>query len=181
MKKCETRREIEAARKVRRTVFVAEQNIDRALEFDGLDDEATHFVAHEGEKVVGAARLLLRGETADIGRVAVLAEYRGKGTGRALISAAEEEAALAGAKVAVIHAQTHTAELYKHLGYEITSDEFMEAGIPHFEMKKPLPSPRKYVCKVCGHVNKYVPAPRKKLVCARCGYKSSPEDHAEVL
>ena len=84
-------------------------------------------------------------------------------------------------EVAVIHAQTHTAELYKHLGYEITSDEFMEAGIPHFEMKKQLPSPRTYMCKVCGHMNKYVPVPRKKLVCARCGYKSSPEDHAEAL
>jgi predicted GNAT family N-acyltransferase len=181
VKKCEKPEEIEAALAVRKTVFVGEQRIDPGLEFDGRDDEATHFVAYEGAKAVGAARLLSESGGAVIGRLAVLPAHRRKGIGAALLRAAEEFAALAGLKTAVIHAQSHALELYKKLGYEVTSAEFEEVGIPHREMKKKLPSPREYMCKVCGFVNKFIPAMGKNLVCARCGHVSRADDHKEVL
>ena len=42
---------------VRRAVFVDEQGVPERLELDGRDDEATHFVAYDGGRPVGVARL----------------------------------------------------------------------------------------------------------------------------
>lgn len=42
---------------VRRAVFVDEQGVPEELELDGNDDDATHFVASDGGRPVGVARL----------------------------------------------------------------------------------------------------------------------------
>ena len=35
-----------------------------------------------------------------------------------------------------LDAQTHAIGFYKKLGFRVTSDEFLEEGIPHVEMEK---------------------------------------------
>lgn len=176
VRKCKTDDEIDAALKVRRTVFVVEQRIDAALEFDGRDRDAVHIAAFDGEKVVGAARLLAHGESADIGRLAVLPEYRRRGIGGDIMREAECEARMMGLKTAVIHAQSYTAEIYLKMGYEKTSDEFMEAGIKHVEMRKALAPRAKLLCKLCGAENYFLSDRHRQVVCAKCGYRMTGRD-----
>ena len=122
---------------VRRAVFIEGQDVPESIEMDGKDDEAVHFVVRDGDRPVGTARLRMpESETAKPERVAVLEAYREQGIGRRLMELIESEARKQGCSRAVLHAQTHVVEFYETLGYEVTSGEFEEAGIPHVEMEK---------------------------------------------
>ena len=68
---------------IRRRVFVEEQGIAEALEFDGLDPAARHLLAVVDGAPAGTLRIRLieQGRTAKIERVAVLAPQRGTGSG----------------------------------------------------------------------------------------------------
>jgi predicted GNAT family N-acyltransferase len=132
---------IEDAHTVRRIVFIEEQDVSEAEEMDGRDEGAIHVVAYDTDhsKPVGTARLRTPDEgIAKIERVAVLAEYRGKGLGVRLMEAIESEARDEGCSLATLHAQTAVEEFYEALGYRTVSDVFMEAEIPHVEMEKNL-------------------------------------------
>jgi len=127
------------AQAVRRAVFVEGQDVPEAQEMDGKDEAASHFVAYDGDRPVGTARL--REPTpgvAKLERVAVRRPYRGRGLGRRLVRAVEDLAREAGMDEAVLHAQTRLVDFYANLGYRRTGDEFEEAGIPHVEMRKAL-------------------------------------------
>lgn len=129
----------EDARAVRRDVFIEEQDVSEAEEWDGHDDDAIHYVVYDGEEPVGTARL--RTPEDDIGkaeRVAVLEAHRGDGIGRRLMTVLEDEARDQGCSRMRLHAQTAVEGFYETLGYEAVSDEFEEAGIPHVEMVKAL-------------------------------------------
>ena len=124
---------------VRRAVFVEEQGVPEHLEVDGNDDSATHFVAYDGDRPVGTARLRPYDDsTAKVERVAVLETERGAGIGRRVMDAVETAAADAGYESVVLHAQVPVVGFYERLGYEVTSEEFEDAGIPHREMRKDL-------------------------------------------
>lgn len=127
----------EAAFRVRHEVFVEGQGVDEALEYDGKDDDAAHFVAVDGERPVGAARLReLDAETGKVERVAVRETHRGNGWGRELMAAVEREARDRGLRKLALHAQSPVESFYRKLDYRTVSDEFEEAGIPHVEMVK---------------------------------------------
>lgn len=131
--------ELEDTFAVRRAVFVDEQGVDEALEYDDHEDDATHFVAYDGEQPVGAARV--RSPEPGVGkaeRVAVLGSHRGLGIGRELMHTLEAEAESMGVETIVLHSQTQAAEFYERLGYERVSDVFEEASIPHVRMEKSL-------------------------------------------
>ena len=68
---------------IRRRVFIEEQNVPEELELDELDATAVHLLAVQDGRPVGTARLLIEGESAKIGRVAVLPEMRGTRAGAA--------------------------------------------------------------------------------------------------
>jgi len=87
----EVTRDIATCQHLRRIVFIDEQGVSEADEVDGLDDQAIHLLAWDGDRPVGTARMLVQGTTGKIGRVCVLAEARGAGLGAALIQAALEE------------------------------------------------------------------------------------------
>jgi predicted GNAT family N-acyltransferase len=131
--------ELSDAFEVRRSVFIEGQDVPESIEMDGNDDDAIHFVIVDGDQPVGTARLRLSDqETAKPERVAVLDGYREQGVGRRLMELVESEARTQGCSRAALHAQTHVVEFYEKLGYEVTSEEFEEAGIPHVEMEKEL-------------------------------------------
>lgn len=131
--------EFEAALAVRRTVFVEEQGVPEHREIDGKDDEATHFLATEDGDPVGAARLREYGDgVGKVERVAVVEPRRSEGLGRDLMDAVEATAVDRGYEELVLHAQVPVVAFYERLGYEITSEEFEDAGIPHREMRKRL-------------------------------------------
>ena len=118
-------------RRIRETVFVAEQAVPPELEWDAEDAEAVHFLALEGDYPVGTARLLADGH---IGRVSVLKDWRGLNVGVALIQAVIEEAEQRGLKQQMLSAQVHATAFYEKLGFAIVSGEYLEAGIPHVDM-----------------------------------------------
>jgi predicted GNAT family N-acyltransferase len=105
---------------------------------DGRDGEATHVVALESERVIGTCRLVFRGGTARLGRLAVEPELRGLGIGGRLLSEAERAARSVGAERIALHAQLHAASLYERDGYEPRGDRFLEQGIEHVAMEKGL-------------------------------------------
>lgn len=130
---------IQDALAVREAVFIEGQSVPAAHEHDGKDDEATHFVAYDGEHPIGVARLReLNADTGKVERVAVRESRRGEGWGRRLIAAVEDEARDQQLSTLVCHAQTPVEVFYRKLGYRTVSDEFEEAGMAHIEMEKEL-------------------------------------------
>ena len=122
-----------ALSEIRRQVFIEEQKVPEALEWDGEDTEAWHFLALADNQPVGAARLLASGQ---IGRMSVLRPYRRQGIGSALLQQAEHTAREENIQPLFLHAQIYIKDFYQAHGYEPRGKEFMDAGIPHIEMIK---------------------------------------------
>ena len=121
---------------VRRAVFIDEQGVPEALEWDEEDALAIHFLAtSEHDNPIGCARLLPDGH---IGRMAVIPEWRSQGVGHALLTAALHAAKVQGHTSVLLSAQTHAAGFYASEGFEIVGTEYEEAGIPHVAMRKQL-------------------------------------------
>ena len=136
---------ISDAHAVRREVFIEEQNVSEAEEMDGRDEAASHVVAYAVEDAttdetpVGTARLRVpKPGVGKAERVAVCKPYRGDGVGLQLMTAIEDVAREQGCDRMKLHAQTAVEAFYRKLGYETTSDVFMEADIPHVKMEKQL-------------------------------------------
>ena len=128
--------ELESAFEVRRVVFVKEQQISEALEYDGLDDEAVHIIARCQDKVVGTARVRFPGpDQAKIERMAVLRPFRCKGIGSLILSFVNSELRNRQIQHVVLHAQVTAMEFYRLNGFRQTGPSFMEAGIEHMAMQ----------------------------------------------
>ncbi|AWT42679.1 MULTISPECIES: GNAT family N-acetyltransferase [Streptomyces] len=134
---------------LRKEVFVAEQGVPEDIEYDEHDAGAVHVLAVAEDGVpLGTGRLLhgaaaLAQGTGDpsvgsLGRLAVAREARGLGVGAALVRAIEEAARARGLTAVDLHAQTHALGFYERLGYAPYGEEYLEAGIPHQGMRRPL-------------------------------------------
>ncbi|HEY6918492.1 MAG TPA: GNAT family N-acetyltransferase [Tabrizicola sp.] len=135
----EVTRDIATCQRLRRVVFIDEQGVSEADEVDGLDPEAIHLLAFDGDRPVGTARILLKGPVGKIGRVCVLPEARGTGLGAALIRAAREVLrAQPGVSDAYLGSQSHATGFYEKLGFAVEGEEFQDAGIPHRHMRRAL-------------------------------------------
>ncbi len=121
---------------VRNAVFVDEQGVPPELESDGRDAEANHFLAtDEAGNPVGTARLLADGQ---IGRIAVLPEFRRRGIARRLLGLAMDSARARGDRRVWLHAQHDATGLYLQAGFRFVGERFMEAGILHIGMERDL-------------------------------------------
>ena len=119
---------------IRKLVFIVEQQVPQEEEWDGQDDSAWHWIATDpDERPVGTARLLPGGQ---IGRMAVLAEYRGRGIGYALLEAAMQKACSLEMEGVFLNAQRHALGFYERAGFVSEGNEFIEAGIPHYRMTR---------------------------------------------
>lgn len=130
--------ELDVALDIRRKVFVEEQGIPLAEDVDGKDDEAIHLLAFDAGTAVGTARILLVDGVGKIGRVAVLKLARGQGFGKQLVSFAVDAIARQGGKEARLGAQVDAVGFYRDLGFETVGPVFMDAGLPHQEMRREL-------------------------------------------
>jgi predicted GNAT family N-acyltransferase len=127
-------------RSIRNSVFIEEQNVPAELEWDGLDELCTHVIGETAQgEPIGTGRLLPDGH---IGRMAVLKYWRGRGVGSAILAELIEVAREKGCDSAILDAQTHALKFYARFGFEIVSDEFMDAGIPHRTMRVVLFTPK---------------------------------------
>ncbi|MDQ2688580.1 MAG: GNAT family N-acetyltransferase [Armatimonadota bacterium] len=126
---------------IREAVFVQEQNVPAALEMDEYDATATHFLLRDAAGTpLATARLLDKHGVAKIGRVAVIKPFRGRGLGLVLMRAVVDEARRRGLTDAVLDSQTYAIPFYERLGFAAEGDEFDDAGIPHFRMRRKLSS-----------------------------------------
>ncbi|HEY3433286.1 MAG TPA: GNAT family N-acetyltransferase [Rhodocyclaceae bacterium] len=117
---------------VREKVFIQEQAVPAEMELDEFDPISRHVLARTADgQPIGTGRLLADGH---IGRLAVVAEWRGKGVGQALMDRLLDLAREAGITRLALHAQTQAAGFYRRFGFVESGEEFMEAGIPHVLM-----------------------------------------------
>ncbi|WP_439140240.1 GNAT family N-acetyltransferase [Roseicyclus sp.] len=124
---------------VRRAVFIAEQNIPEVEEWDALDESCTHFLAEDDSGPLGCARLIAMGNTAKIGRVAVMAQARGAGLGRAIMLHVMAAARAAGFAQAMLEAQLYVIPFYEALGFVAEGPEYDDgSGILHRVMRRAL-------------------------------------------
>lgn len=122
-----------ALRQVRETVFVQEQNVPAELELDAHDPLCQHVLAFADDGTpIGTGRL-----TPDrrIGRMAVLAPWRGRGVGEALLAALLQRAGELGWREITLHAQLPAQRLYARHGFLPYGERFVEAGIEHRSMR----------------------------------------------
>ncbi|MBX9895084.1 MAG: GNAT family N-acetyltransferase [Nitrosomonas sp.] len=125
--------EAPALRAIRTTVFIQEQQVPEALEWDEFDAVSVHALALDAAgQPIGTARLLPDGH---IGRMAVLKPWRGQGFGAALLQVLLEELRQRQQKKAMLNAQTYAVPFYQKFGFNVCSEEFMDAGIPHVKME----------------------------------------------
>ncbi|MDO9051985.1 MAG: GNAT family N-acetyltransferase [Methylotenera sp.] len=118
---------------VREQVFIIEQHVPIALEWDGLDDEALHLLAiNDGGVAIGCARLPGYGS---IGRMAVLQPWRGLGVGKAILYAAVAQYQQQGMQPITLSAQMHAIPFYQKAGFEVCSEPYLDAGILHVNMR----------------------------------------------
>ena len=120
---------------IRFAVFVEEQGVPAEIELDDMDPVSLHAVAFRGEEAIGTARLLPDGH---IGRMAVTKGWRVRGVGAAMLECLVKEARARGHREVVLSAQAHAAGFYRALGFSPEGDEYVEAGIPHLQMKRRL-------------------------------------------
>ena len=135
-----------AVQSVRRAVFVVEQAVPEADEWDawdaaGLRGRSVHHLLAEavsdagGERQpVGAARWRAVDGGAKLERFAVVASARGAGLGRRLVARALADARAAGHRRFVLHAQTYVAGLYASFGFRAQGEPFDEDGLEHVKM-----------------------------------------------
>ncbi|OMP67074.1 GNAT family N-acetyltransferase [Domibacillus epiphyticus] len=133
-------KQLEDAFTVRTAVFIEEQNVPPELELDELEDEAVHFVLYDdSNNPCGAGRFRTVGEYGKVERICVLKEVRGKGAGNIIMEAIEQHAAaIRGLTALKLNAQVQAIPFYEKRGYTVISEEFLDAGIVHKTMTKPL-------------------------------------------
>ena len=118
---------------VRRAAFIEEQGVPEAMELDGRDLGAMHFIATDATgEPLGTARLL---PDSQIGRVAVVADARRRGIGRRLVARAVATARQRGDAGVWLNAQTDALGLYERAGFLAVGETFQEAGIQHQRME----------------------------------------------
>lgn len=127
---------------IRQQVFMQEQQVAAEDEWDGLDESATHFLVLADGQAIGCARLLYEEKTEPlhkpafhIGRVALLAPWRGQGLGQQLMQTLITHCQqLTPAAAIYLHAQCERQGFYERLGFIAKGDVFMDAGIAHIAM-----------------------------------------------
>jgi predicted GNAT family N-acyltransferase len=120
---------------LRDTVFIKEQGFDS--EFDDIDKTAYHLTVYIGETPIAVARLFSEhgSDEYHIGRVAVIAEYRGLHYGEALMLEVMRKAAELGATTAVLGAQKQAEQFYAKLGFIAFGEEYLDQWCPHVHMR----------------------------------------------
>ena len=117
-------------------VFMEEKYALPGIELDDLDAQCVHALAiDEAGPTVATGRLQPDGQ---IGRMAVLKDWRRRGVGEAIIKELVEEARRRGYKEVSLTAPLQAAEFYRNLGFLADGKVQKEAGILQQKMRKEL-------------------------------------------
>ncbi|WHY58856.1 GNAT family N-acetyltransferase [Peribacillus simplex] len=140
-KRITTENDLKIAFHIRKEVFVEEQGFQLEIEFDefdALNASSEHILVYYNEKPVGTGRLRVVDGLGKLERICILEPYRKFGLGKIIIKTLEEIAMEKELSKVKLHGQTQAEGFYKKLGYQASSDVFMEDGGPHLLMIKEL-------------------------------------------
>lgn len=134
--------ELYAILRLRAEVFVVEQDCPYQ-DLDNRDQDSFQIWAEEHGEVLGCLRVFMYDSTrAQIGRVVTSQKIRGKGWGLELMKIGIRTVREHYGNVPImIHAQAYAVGFYEKAGFRISSEQFLEDGIPHYEMTRPADSP----------------------------------------
>lgn len=132
-------RELYQILQLRSEVFVVEQDCVYQ-DMDNHDQDALHLFAADDTTIIGYVRILRPGtrfKDASIGRVVTMKEHRKKGISKFLMHLAIDQIEVEwNLSCITISAQSYLQNFYESLGFKVVSEEYLEDGIPHLEMKK---------------------------------------------
>lgn len=120
----------ETLRDIRTRVFIQEQGVPEDLEWDEQDPASRHWLVWRDGLAIATARLTPQGQ---IGRMAVLAEWRHQGIGTRLLDTIVSSCRNDGISV-FLNAQLSAHDFYLRNGFNAQGAIFTEAGIPHVRM-----------------------------------------------
>jgi predicted GNAT family N-acyltransferase len=128
--------DLTTAFEIRREVFVVEQEVDPAEEYDEFETTCIHLLASSSGMACGTARIRPVEKGIKLERFAVLKSHRGLGVGAALVENCLT--LIPEGTYVYMHAQEHALEFYRKLGFEPKGERFFECDIPHFTMWRQL-------------------------------------------
>ncbi|MCH6234762.1 GNAT family N-acetyltransferase [Cognataquiflexum rubidum] len=138
VEKVVTKEQLKTVFGIREEVFVIEQEVDPAEEYDEFEDTSIHFLAKSKGEPAGTARWRFTDKGVKLERFAVLKPMRGKGVGFALVDAVVGDIKLhpdSKGKKLYLHAQLDAMPLYAKFGFQKVGDMFEECNIKHFKME----------------------------------------------
>jgi ElaA protein len=122
--------------KIRQDVFVVEQQCPYPdLDARDLDPGTRHVLLMSDDALLGYARVLDDEDVWRIGRVLLAPSARGRGWADHLMSTALE---VSTGRDVVLDAQSPLAGWYATFGFAVDGPEFLEDGIPHTPMRRPV-------------------------------------------
>ncbi len=116
-------------------------NQPQGSERDDQEEQAIHFMATENNgQVIGTGRLQFNSPSqGQIRFMAVDPQYQGKGVGKKLVLAMEEEAKRNGISKIVLHAREFAVPFYESMQYKVTEQSYLLFGsVQHFLMEKKI-------------------------------------------
>ena len=122
-------------RAVRTPVFIDEQLVAPAFEWDDIDVAAVHLLASHNSQPIGCLRII---DYYKIGRMAVLQHWRKQGVGLAMLQQAINICQTHGSKKVCLSAQTHAIGFYIKAGFVVISDIYQDVHIAHVDMQRDL-------------------------------------------
>ena len=129
----------QAAVALRRFVLRTPLGLDFTPEQLAAEATDTHFVAFDGDGLVGAVVMTpYSAETAKLRQMAVSPDAQGQGVGAALLQAFEAHARAAGLTGITLAARVTAQKFYERNGYAVEGDVFEEVTLPHIRMTKAL-------------------------------------------
>ncbi len=118
--------------KIRKEVFVVEQQVDEKEEYE-FEDESIHFIAKVNGEYAGTARWRVTDKGVKLERFAVKKEFRSIGVGSHLLSTVINDIP-AEHHYLYLHAQLSAMGLYSKYNFVAEGEMFEEAGIQHYKM-----------------------------------------------
>lgn len=131
IRRVSTEEELKTVHKIRHDVFVMEQAVDQALEYE-FEEESKHFIALFLGEAAGTARWRYTEKGIKFERFAVLEKFRNQGVGEALLKAMLND--IPEGNYVYLHAQLPAMNLYTRGGFKAEGDLFYEADMPHYKM-----------------------------------------------
>ena len=124
---------------IRREVFMNEQKVSEDEEMIEEEDKSSyHLIFYINNFPIATGRILNKNNFHYLGRIAVLKEYRGKKIGSELTNELIKKSRELKINKLYIHSQTYAIKFYQKFGFKEYGDEFLDAGIKHYNMKLEL-------------------------------------------